>query len=66
MPGRVNPKITTRNAAAVIGRSAEFRTFESGKAADIATLDGNPRAYIHDVLTVRMVIMRGAVVVGHR
>jgi imidazolonepropionase-like amidohydrolase len=59
-------RIMTRNAAAVIGKSADRGTLEAGKLADLVILDGNPLADIHDVLKVKMVIKGGEIVVDHR
>jgi imidazolonepropionase-like amidohydrolase len=59
-------RIMTRNAAAVIGRSADRGTLEPGKLADMVIVDGNPVADIQDVLKVKMVIKGGEVVVDRR
>src|SRR5262245_37721443 len=59
-------KILTRNAAAVIGRSKEIGTLESGKFADLVILDGDPLASVDDLLKVKAVIKDGQIVVDKR
>jgi predicted amidohydrolase YtcJ len=59
-------KTMTRNAAAVIGRSKDIGTLESGKLADMVMLDGNPLANIEDLLKVKVVIKAGQIVVDKR
>jgi len=59
-------KIMTRNAAAVIGRSKDIGTLESGKLADMVLLDGDPVANIEDLLKVKVVIKDGQIVTDKR
>jgi imidazolonepropionase-like amidohydrolase len=59
-------KIMTKNAATVIGHGKDLGTLEAGKQADIVMLEGDPLADIESVLSVRLVIKGGSVVVDHR
>jgi imidazolonepropionase-like amidohydrolase len=59
-------KILTRNAAAVIGRSKEIGTLETGKLADLVVIDGDPLASVDDLLKVKTVIKEGQIVVDRR
>jgi imidazolonepropionase-like amidohydrolase len=59
-------KILTRNAAAVIGRSKDIGTLETGKLADLVVIDGDPLASVDDLLKVKTVIKDGQIVVDKR
>ena len=59
-------KIMTRNAAAVIRRSKDIGTLESGKLADMVLLDGDPVANIEHLLKVKVVIKDGQIVTDKR
>ena len=59
-------KIMTRNAAAVIRRSKDIGTLESGKLDDVVLLDGDPVANTEDLLKVKVVIKDGQIVTDKR
>jgi hypothetical protein len=50
----------TRNAAAYLGKEAEFGTVATGKRADLLLLDGNPLADLANLDTRAGVMVRGA------
>jgi imidazolonepropionase-like amidohydrolase len=45
--------------AHVVGRERESGTVEAGKRADLAILDADPLASIHNIRTVRWVVAAG-------
>ena len=59
-------KILTKNAAAVIGKSKDIGTLETGKLADLVVIDGDPLTSPDDLLKVKTVIKEGQIVVDKR
>jgi imidazolonepropionase-like amidohydrolase len=59
-------KLMGPNTAAYIGMGDQLGTLESGKLADIVLLDGNPMDGIHNMLTTKIVVKGGKVVVDKR
>ena len=59
-------KLMGPNTAAYIGMSEQLGTLEAGKLADIVLVEGNPLDGIHNMLTTRVVIKGGVVVVDKR
>jgi imidazolonepropionase-like amidohydrolase len=55
----------TRNAAHVCGLDAELGTLETGKAADVLVVNGDPLQDLGTLTNVRLVIHRGVVIRGH-
>ena len=59
-------KIIGPNAARYVGMENEIGTLEVGKLADIILLSGNPTENIYGMLTTRVVLKEGRVVVDKR
>jgi imidazolonepropionase-like amidohydrolase len=59
-------KIIGPNSARYVGMENEIGTLEAGKLADIILLDGNPTLNIYEMLTTKVVLKEGKVVVDKR
>jgi imidazolonepropionase-like amidohydrolase len=59
-------KLMGPNTAAYIGMSDQLGTLEPGKLADIVLVQGNPLDGIHNMLTTKVVLKAGVVVVDKR
>lgn len=57
-------RAATRSTAAHIGRSEDLGTLESGKIADLITVDGNPLVDLAALQSVEVVVKGGEVVVS--
>ena len=55
----------TTGTAEAIWMQDEIGTLESGKAADIVILEGNPLEDLYDLLKVNLVIKGGEIVVNN-
>jgi imidazolonepropionase-like amidohydrolase len=53
----------TRNPARYLGKIAEMGTLEPGKVADLVLLDADPLADIRNARKIRMVVLRGRIVI---
>ena len=59
-------KIIGPNSAQFVGMADQIGTLEAGKLADIILLDGDPLANIYGMLTTKVVLKDGRVVVDQR
>lgn len=58
-------RIATSNAARALRREHEFGAVKAGLIADLVVLDRDPLADIANTRSIRMVIKRGTVTIGH-
>jgi imidazolonepropionase-like amidohydrolase len=52
-----------RNPARYLSKIAEMGTLEPGKVADLVLLDADPLADIRNARKIRMVVLRGRIVI---
>jgi hypothetical protein len=59
-------RIIGPNAARFVGMADQIGTLEAGKLADIILLDGDPTKNIYEMLTTKVVLKEGKIVVDKR
>jgi imidazolonepropionase-like amidohydrolase len=59
-------RIIGPNSARYVGMGDQIGTLEAGKLADILLLDGNPTLNIYEMLTTKVVLKEGKVVIDKR